>query len=54
MDDALRAALRTRPDASALDGLARAGGLVPMRDHGMAKARAGLTSVEEVLRVVGG
>lgn len=54
MDDRLRAALQGRPDAGTLDGLARQGGLVPMREHGMAKARAGLTSLEEVLRVVGG
>ncbi len=53
MNDVLRAALRERPDAATLEALAKASGLVGMRDQGLAKARAGVTSLDEVLRVTG-
>ncbi|HET7463770.1 MAG TPA: GspE/PulE family protein [Longimicrobium sp.] len=51
MDDDLRDAVARREPRSRIRALAEAGGLRPMRADGWEKARAGLTTVEEVLRV---
>jgi type II secretory ATPase GspE/PulE/Tfp pilus assembly ATPase PilB-like protein len=51
MDDDLRDAVSRREPRSRIRALAEAGGLRPMRADGWEKARAGLTTVEEVLRV---
>ena len=49
--EALRAQVLTGPSVSAFRALAEREGLVPLRTAGWAKACAGLTTVEEVLRV---
>ena len=41
-----------RASASAIDSVARAQGMVSLREDGMAKVSAGITSLDEVLRVV--
>ncbi|HEU4557099.1 MAG TPA: GspE/PulE family protein [Longimicrobium sp.] len=51
MDDDLRDAVARREPRSRIRALAEAGGLRPMRADGWEKAQAGLTTVEEVLRV---
>jgi len=51
MTDALRAAVLDRTDATRLRAAARQGGLSPLRHDGMRKVMAGLTTIEEVLRV---
>jgi general secretion pathway protein E len=51
MTEALRHAVLKRADASELQRLAREYGMVPLQQHGLHKALAGLTTVEEVLRV---
>jgi general secretion pathway protein E len=50
--DAFKAALARTADTSALRELAQEEGLVPLRADGWRAVRAGLTTVEEVLRVV--
>jgi general secretion pathway protein E len=51
VDDALRALVMARADASAVRRAALGAGMVPMRESGLAKARAGVTTEAEVLRV---
>ena len=51
VDDAVRALVMARADAAALRRHANAAGLAALRDDGLAKATAGLTTVAEVLRV---
>jgi general secretion pathway protein E len=50
-DERLRKAVLARADLSDLLEAARAGGMVPLRSNGLSKAVAGITSLEEVLRV---
>jgi type II secretory ATPase GspE/PulE/Tfp pilus assembly ATPase PilB-like protein len=52
MRDALRDAVAARAPRTQLRALALEGGMVPLRADGWSKVRAGLTTVEEVLRVV--
>jgi general secretion pathway protein E len=52
MSDELRHELLTRMDLTALRALVRAQGMVTLRQDAWAKVQAGLTTVEEVLRVV--
>ena len=52
MDDRLRAHVMARADAETIRRDAIAAGMVPLRDDGLAKARAGLTSERELLRVL--
>ena len=52
IDAQLRAAIGAEADRSSLEKLAGAADFVPLAQDGLAKARLGLTSVEEVLRVV--
>jgi general secretion pathway protein E len=52
MTDELRQALLTTPNLAALRALARAEGMRGLREDGWHKVQAGLTTVEEVLRVV--
>ena len=51
MSDALRAAILGTADASHLHRLGLEAGMQTIQDHGLKKALAGLTTVEEVLRV---
>jgi general secretion pathway protein E len=51
MDDALRRLLMQHADAGDIERAARAGGMHTMYEDGLRKALAGLTTVEEVLRV---
>jgi general secretion pathway protein E len=51
MDDALRRLLMQRADASDIERAARQSGMRTMYEDGLRKALAGLTTVEEVLRV---
>jgi len=51
MTDEIRAAVLKSADASRLQALAVASGMETMREHGLRKAVAGSTSIEEVLRV---
>ena len=53
LDDAMRHLVLTRAGAPALLAAARAQGLVELRSDGLAKALAGVTSLEEVMRVTG-
>ncbi|MFR0713494.1 type II secretion system ATPase GspE [Enterobacterales bacterium BD_CKDN230030183-1A_HGKHYDSX7] len=53
MDDDLRTLLMRQADAASLEGAARAKGLVSLREDGLRQALAGITSLEEVLRVTG-
>jgi type IV pilus assembly protein PilB len=52
MTDDLKDAVTRRAPRGELRALALAGGMVPLRADGWAKVEAGLTTVEEVLRVV--
>jgi type II secretory ATPase GspE/PulE/Tfp pilus assembly ATPase PilB-like protein len=52
MTDRLKDAIATRAPRSTLRSLAQQEGLRPLRTDGWAKVEAGLTTVEEVLRVV--
>jgi type II secretory ATPase GspE/PulE/Tfp pilus assembly ATPase PilB-like protein len=52
VDDALRAAVARRASRAELRECARAAGMEPMRADAWRKVAAGLTTVEEVLRVV--
>ena len=51
MDDHLRRLLMQHADAADIECAARASGMRTMHEDGLRKALAGLTSVEEVLRV---
>ncbi len=51
--DHARELVARRAPLAELRALARAGGMVSLRDAGMAAARAGVTSIAEVLRVTG-
>jgi len=53
MDDDLRSLLMRQADATSLEAEARAKGLVTLREEGLRQALAGITSLEEVLRVTG-
>jgi type IV pilus assembly protein PilB len=50
-DDALRDRITASPSINELRELAASGGMVGLRADGMAKVKAGITTVEEVLRV---
>jgi general secretion pathway protein E len=52
MDDVLREAVMRRSGRPELREAARRGGMLPMRADGWERARTGVTTVEEVLRVV--
>ena len=52
MTDRLRAALLESPDVSRLRGIASEDGFVSMREDAWVKVQAGVTTVEEALRVV--
>lgn len=54
LDDALRELLMRQADAGALEAQARATGLTTLYEDGLRQAVAGITSLEEVLRVTGG
>ena len=54
MDDRVRALVMARADAAAIRRHAVGAGMVTMRDDGFAKARLGLTTEAEVLRVAQG
>src|SRR5690606_32371001 len=51
MNDALRDMVTTNPDVNVLRRMCREAGLVTLRQDGWRKARLGLTTVDEVLRV---
>ena len=51
IDDAVRALVMARADAAAIRRQAIAAGMTTLREDGLAKARAGLTTEAEVLRV---
>jgi general secretion pathway protein E len=51
VDDAVRELVATGATLDAIRKEARASGLEPLREDGLRKARAGITTVEEVLRV---
>ncbi|MFN8542628.1 MAG: ATPase, T2SS/T4P/T4SS family [Candidatus Binatia bacterium] len=51
MDDALRALVMTRADATTIRRHATEAGMRPLLEDGLAKARAGVTTEAEVLRV---
>jgi general secretion pathway protein E len=51
LDDDARALVMARSDAAALRRHAPAAGMTPLREDGFAKARAGITTEAEVLRV---
>ena len=51
MDDALRRAVMRHAGMGELEALARQAGMRTMYEDGIAKALAGLTTIEEVLRV---
>jgi general secretion pathway protein E len=50
LDNELRREMLKNPDAEALQRIAIANGMRTMRDQGLRKAAAGLTTIEEVLR----
>jgi len=52
MSDAMRQTLLHAPDLTRLRAMALEEGLVTLQADGWAKVRAGLTTVEEVARVV--
>ena len=54
MDEELRSQLMRQTDAATLEATARQKGLVTLYEDGLRQALAGITSLEEVLRVTGG
>ncbi|WP_106477839.1 type II secretion system ATPase GspE [Phytohalomonas tamaricis] len=54
MNDALRSLLMQRADAAALEQAARAQGMSTLYEDGLRQALAGITTLEEVLRVTSG
>ena len=53
MNDEIRQLLIERPDSPRLRAIAQAAGLRTLKEDGWAKVQAGITTVEEVLRVAG-
>ena len=53
-DDAMRDKLTVAPNINELRALAVQSGMVQLRDDGMSKVKAGITTVEEVFRVTAG
>ncbi len=53
MNDEIRQLLVDRPDAPRLRAIAQSAGLRTLKEDGWAKVQAGITTVEEVLRVAG-
>ena len=51
LDDATRSLVMTRADAASLRRSAEAAGMASLKDDGVAKVRAGVTTLAEVLRV---
>ena len=51
VDDAVRRKIQSTATAAEINAAARAGGMASLRDDGVAKVRAGVTTVDEVLRV---
>ena len=51
--DEIRSLILTKPSADEIAELARSQGMRRLRDDGLEKVRAGVTSVAEVLRVIG-
>jgi len=51
-DDAIRAAIRDGGNGEEIRGIARRGGMKPMYEYAMEQVRAGITTLEEVERVV--
>jgi type II secretory ATPase GspE/PulE/Tfp pilus assembly ATPase PilB-like protein len=51
MDDSLRDLVTANPDVTQLRKLCRERGLVSLREDGFDKAKKGLTTVDEILRV---
>ena len=51
IDDQLRDMITRNPDVNQLRKVCRERGLVSLREDGFDKARAGLTTIDEVLRV---
>ena len=51
LDNTLRSLIRSRLDMTEIEQHARASGMTTMLEDGLSKFRAGITSVEEVLRV---
>ena len=54
MNDELRSLLMRQADAATLEQAARRGGLRTLHEEGLRQAVAGVTSLEEVLRVTRG
>jgi type II secretory ATPase GspE/PulE/Tfp pilus assembly ATPase PilB-like protein len=52
IDDAIREAIASRAPRAALHALASSAGFTPLRADGWNRARQGITTIEEVLRVV--
>jgi general secretion pathway protein E len=52
-DEQLSRSVVARADAATLLAQARAGGLIDLHSDGLGKAAAGITSLDEVLRVTG-
>ncbi len=51
-DDSIRTVIRTSGNTDQIREMARAGGMTSMQDDAMEKLRLGLTTLEEILRVV--
>ena len=51
MDDDLRDLVKTRAAKRAYQDAVERAGLVPLRETGLLRAKSGVTSLEEVLRV---
>jgi len=54
LDDAMRDRVNAAPSINELQALAQEAGMVTLRGDGMAKVKAGITTVEEVFRVAEG
>ncbi|OGN37026.1 MAG: hypothetical protein A3F98_01960 [Candidatus Yanofskybacteria bacterium RIFCSPLOWO2_12_FULL_41_8] len=52
INDFIREAIMRRADASEIKKIAVKNGMVPILEDGFKKAVAGLTTIEEILRVV--
>ena len=52
IDDNIRKAIINKADASEIQRLAIKNGMTPMLDDGFQKALAGITTIEEILRVI--
>jgi type II secretory ATPase GspE/PulE/Tfp pilus assembly ATPase PilB-like protein len=52
VSDVIRSAIAARADEAELERLAREAGMVDMRHDAWSKVSAGVTTVEEVLRVL--